>query len=374
MEEVRGQLAVGILPDVLRHVSFLRESGRVEVRSEALHGWIDLSDGRPVHAAIRRSDGSQVHGLEALAAMLDWPHGTYAFEMRPTERIPAVEGHAASDGSPRREPPASGALDRRRGAGVAAGDSMQTGPRRILGPVDGASADAAPANATRTLTGSIEAVLEAARALGGRRNGSHADASPTRARVDPAPAAADPSSAAGGLDHHSGSHESEGAAAPREPRIRSASVLLRAPNVPPGREVRVSYAALELWRHLDGNASLATLAERLAEDVQSVRARADELLLAGIARVAPQPMYGTAFVGGLIEALNEIMGPMGEILVEDALIDHDLDPRGIPQDRIDDLTTTLTKQLRRSDWQLKLRARVARLRADTVEARAEETP
>ena len=397
MHEVHGQLALGILPDVLRHVAFLRESGRVDVQSEPLHGWIELRDGRPVHAVCRRLDGGEILGMEALAAMLAWRHGSYAFEAHPATRCDPPSSDQFAD-----LPLPSGA----NGANGSNGGNGLDGSLAHLFEEPGASSP--NGGYGRTLAGSLEGVLEAAQALGSRRNGAHPEVvsdvegpvvqpsglegadfsrqTPADAALDrPAsawPAAARPAvaprnrgehgvAASPGEDGRSDASAGPlGAAAPSgvppaAPRIRGASMLLRAPGVPVETAVHVTHGALELWRHLDGESTLAELATSLGQDVDAIRSRADELLMVGIARVAPQPIYGQTFVADLVGALNEIMGPMGEILVEDALFEHGLDPRAIPRDRIDDLTTALARQLRRSDWQLKLRARVARLLAET---------
>ena len=390
MEEVRGQLAPGILPDVLRHVAFLRASGRVDVRFEppgaeagafvphaagahaseapgfasprsgSHYGWIELRDGQPVHAVCRRSDAEQTQGLEALATMLAWRQGSYLFEMH--EAVPA-DREVARDQDRIPDPGANGSA------------------RALASVADVHGASSLHGMSGRTLVGSTEAVLEAAQVWGARRNGVHAKDPPDPARPggDPSvtePLAAErasgwpdvvspPRGAADSAARTASPSADEIASPPDAPRIRAASTLLRASGVADDAPVIVTHGALEVWRRLDGVATLADLAASLGQHIDAVRSRADELLVAGIARVAPQPIYGQAFVADLVGALNEIMGPMGEILVEDALFDLHLDPRAIPRDRIDDLTTALARQLHRSDWQLKLRARVARLVAET---------
>lgn len=325
MEDVRGQLVAGALPEVLRHIAFLRESGRLHVTSDAGQGAVVMRDGRPVHAHCRRRDGSRADGMEAVATMLRWSDGHYAF------------GRSGDDGE--------------------AGNGE--------GPV-------------RNLVGDTETILAEARSRVGHKNGRLGHASPGTAAtasaratveppppIDPATRWQPPTPAAAAAPVDPGFRE--------EPRIRRSAVLVPVVSAEADVRVTVSHVALDLWRRLDGQASLTELAVRSGVQLDAVRRRAEELVAVGLARPAPQAMYGRAFVVGLIGAMNEIMGPMGEILVEEALLEQELDPRSIPQDRIEDLTTSLTRQLRRSDWQMKLRARVARLRADTVEKRPEET-
>lgn len=141
-------------------------------------------------------------------------------------------------------------------------------------------------------------------------------------------------------------------------------VLRRVSVEDPGGVVTLSRGALDLWWRIDGATPLAALAQDMGRGGDELRTWAAELRHAGLVESATEPVYGPEFVAGVIEIVNEIMGPMGEIVVEDGLHELGLDPAAIPDDRVDSLVTSLAYQLQRSDWQMKLRARVTRLRTE----------
>ena len=306
MQEVRGQLGKGIVSDVLRHVAFLRDTGRLVLLSDTRRGLIAIRSGRPVHAACRRSDGSPAHGLEALAALLGWESGTYRFEPR---------------------------------------DALELGtderPSQALQPGE-------------TLAGDVEELLEAAQARRARNGSAHGVrtvvAHGSTALDDPG----DPPSA------------EDVFLFPASPpaAIGPQTVLSRQEVVTQGDDVAVPRGALSLWLRLDGTTSLEQHADGIGVDVERTATWGARLVYEGLAYVEPEPVVAPEFVQRLSEELIEIMGPMGEILVEESVEDLRLDPDDLPVARIPELIDALAGQLQRSDWQMRLRGRAARLQAE----------
>jgi hypothetical protein len=349
MEQIHGELDRDVLPDVLRHLRILLESGRLDVWSDAKKGVLVVRDGRPVHAACRYPDGSAARGVEALAMMIRWPSGHYAFREEGTE----------------------GEADHRHPADVPR-------PQHAVLPLEGL-------NGSASLRGDTEQILAQAWSLLGEEvaMGSTEQVAKSTEPSDKPTASNAPAGAPGPVPSSKNLEEGHAESVFADAQMRGKTALdnrlldnvlantvhddtifLRSEMADPSRSVTVSRGALELWLRLDGTMPLDALSEKAGEAMSRVRGWMAELRQEGLAHPAPERVYGREFVARLVTIVNEIMGPMGEIVVEDALEVHGLDPSAIPGDRLDALVEELAGQLQRSDWQLKLRARVARLRVD----------
>lgn len=103
---------------------------------------------------------------------------------------------------------------------------------------------------------------------------------------------------------------------------------------------------------------------------RSLRAPLETLLLRASFQAdrlrAPTGGAGEATIGGefvrdLTRLVIDIMGPMGEIVVEDALYDLGLDPGSLPRSALAELLDELAAQFRRDDWQQEFRRGAERL-------------
>jgi hypothetical protein len=74
LNEVQGPLRQGTILDLLYFLANARRTGRVEVVSSGLSGWIWLEDGAVRHAVLGRAEG-----VEALQALLDQDQGQFSF-------------------------------------------------------------------------------------------------------------------------------------------------------------------------------------------------------------------------------------------------------------------------------------------------------
>lgn len=329
MEQIYGKLAHDVLPDVLRHLRILLESGRLAVWSDAKQGVLVVRDGRPVHAACRYPDGSAAQGFEALAMMLRWPSGHYSF------RDESVDGDIEAD---RRDPTAAQDADRF----VLPGESR---------------------NGSDSLRGDTEQVLAHARSLFGSGTSVESDEGSEGSDRTESGDVTEVGSADPGLAESDFDDPDFDDLALHDTALDN-PVLHRTDMIDPTSTLTVSRGALELWLRLDGTVPLEALRTEMGEAMPRMRVWAHELQREGLARAVPEPVYGRDFVARLVSIVNEIMGPMGEIVVEDALEAHGVDPAAVPDGRVDALVDELAGQLQRSDWQLKLRARVARLRVE----------
>ncbi len=148
------------------------------------------------------------------------------------------------------------------------------------------------------------------------------------------------------------------------PAIGPQTVLERLDLQASDGRVVLSRGALALWLRIDGETRLDTWSAVLGAELGRVVAWSEKLLSEQMAAITPEPLLDPSFVPRLTAELIEIMGPMGEILVDEALTDLGLDPAELPEERLPVLIDTLAAQLHRSDWQMKLRARATRLRAE----------
>ena len=126
----------------------------------------------------------------------------------------------------------------------------------------------------------------------------------------------------------------------------------------------VSLSALHVWRALDGEVSLADLAEASGLPLRVVVGGAGELVRRGLAAPADQVLVDRAFVQELTREAVDILGPVAEIFVEDAVFDLGLEHGPLALTALDDLVTAVAMQFRRSDWQLEFLQRIERIRHD----------
>ncbi len=159
------------------------------------------------------------------------------------------------------------------------------------------------------------------------------------------------------------SHRCDEEPAPDELGPGPATVLV-ARTSPDDGHTLVSLSALHVWRSLDGERSLAELAESAGLPLNVVLAGATELLQRDLAGPAGEVLVDPAFVGELTREAVDILGPVAEVLVEDALYDLGVEQGPIAVTVIDDLITTVATQFTRSDRQLDFLRRAERLRQD----------
>lgn len=126
----------------------------------------------------------------------------------------------------------------------------------------------------------------------------------------------------------------------------------------------VSLSALHVWRSLDGVRNLTELAELAGLPLHVVVRGAGELLQRGLAAPAGELLVDAAFVSELTREAVDIVGPVAQVFVEDAMFDLGVEPGPISLALLDDLITSVATQFTRGDWQLDFLRRAERLRQD----------
>ncbi len=117
------------------------------------------------------------------------------------------------------------------------------------------------------------------------------------------------------------------------------------------QNVALTSRALQLSRHLDGVQPLGEAAARAGLSLADAFQAAEELFHQGLAQPLSSRLASPDFLRELTRLVVNIMGPMGEIVVEDALYDLGSTPETFPVSSVGDLLRELKTQFRRADWQ-----------------------
>ena len=143
--------------------------------------------------------------------------------------------------------------------------------------------------------------------------------------------------------------------------LLSENVVLVANTPPAESTVSLSLRAVLLLRHLDSKTTLFELADRMAVDMSEVLTTAGELVTLNLASVAASPVISTDFVREMTQLVIDIMGPMGEIVVDDAVYDLGLEQNAIPESSLSELLTEIKAQFKRDDWRREFEVQIRRL-------------
>src|SRR5690606_21189570 len=105
--------------------------------------------------------------------------------------------------------------------------------------------------------------------------------------------------------------------------------------------VSLSLSALDLWRRLDGVNSLRQLAATAGRPVDGVVAAARELLDNALVDYVSLVVADPRFAQELAREAVDLLGPVGEIVVEDALYELGLSVDTVPVGMVDELVQLL---------------------------------
>lgn len=108
-----------------------------------------------------------------------------------------------------------------------------------------------------------------------------------------------------------------------------------------GGEVLLSLGALHLWRKLDGLNSLGQIAVASDRPVEDVVASAHELLEHDLADYVSLRVADPRFVHELMREAVDLLGPVGEVVIEEALIELGLVAESLPVSAVEELFTEL---------------------------------
>lgn len=139
------------------------------------------------------------------------------------------------------------------------------------------------------------------------------------------------------------------------------NALLVASNVPEGANVALSLRAVLLMRFLDGKSTLFELAERMGLSHGELSQAASELMNQNLVHVAQSPVVPPEFLREMTQLVIDIMGPMGEIVVDDAVYDLGLESTALPQSSLGELLGEIKAQFKRDDWRREFEIQVRRV-------------
>ena len=111
--------------------------------------------------------------------------------------------------------------------------------------------------------------------------------------------------------------------------------------------IQIPANAIPLLAAMDGERPLGVLAQKLGLTGPAIVAVAQELLRLGLAEAeTPRPRVPEAFATELLQLTVRIVGPVGEIIVEDALDDLNLNPQALSPDVVPILLREVNNQLK----------------------------
>lgn len=115
-------------------------------------------------------------------------------------------------------------------------------------------------------------------------------------------------------------------------------------------EVLLSLGALHLWRGLDGVSSLGQMAAMAGRNVDELVAAAHELIDHRLATFVSLRVADPRFVEELKREAIDLLGPVGEVVVDDALYELGLMPESLPVSSVDELFVELERAF---PWRLR---------------------
>ncbi len=115
-------------------------------------------------------------------------------------------------------------------------------------------------------------------------------------------------------------------------------------------EVLLSLGALHLWRKLDGASSLGQLAAAAGQKVDDLVAAALELMDHGLATFVSLRVADPRFVQELKREAIDLLGPVGEVVIEDALFELGLVSDSLPISSVEELFEELERSF---PWRLR---------------------
>lgn len=130
-----------------------------------------------------------------------------------------------------------------------------------------------------------------------------------------------------------------------------------------GENVELPLVALQVLPLFNARRSLADISQRLDLPVNEVLMAANAIIKAGLARPQSSAHIAPEFIHSLTRLLRDIMGPLADIIMEEALFDLNLSTGPVPQDQLPALLEALGQEVsrERSDWRGIFTARATEL-------------
>lgn len=148
----------------------------------------------------------------------------------------------------------------------------------------------------------------------------------------------------------------------RGPSAAADTVLHVAESRDRDESVMLTLAALHLWRTIDGVSSLRQLAATIGKPVEETVAAAQELLDNGLAGFATLAVADPRFVREVARETIDLMGPVGSIVVEDALMDLGVGPDTLPVSAAGEFLEEVARAIHSSERRAEFLRRATELR------------
>ena len=267
---LNGRIEEGVLPNLLQYLSLSQASGCLLLRHpKRLHANVYVDEGRVVFV-----DAKPLYDLAALAALLRWTEGRFAF--RPGVRAP-------------------------RNTLTSSTETLLLQATQKADEIAGRGANEIDADTV------LVAVTQSDRPTGQGLSQNSDDSGPSY-EFGPVSLLGDPARGS-------------------RPRVAE----------PVADTVSLSLSALELWRRLDGVSSLRQLAASSGRRVPDVVSAALELFDNALVDYVSLVVADPRFAQELAREAVDLLGPVGEIVVEDALYELGLSVDAIPIGEVDAL-------------------------------------
>jgi len=154
---------------------------------------------------------------------------------------------------------------------------------------------------------------------------------------------------------------------PREEQLDGSTVLmpLSSPSTRRGRDrgVTLPVLALRILPLLDRNLDLNSLARRIRAPLEDVLNAAQVIVDSGLAAPHRSAHVGTDFIHSLTALMRDIIGPLADIVLDEALYDLNLTAGSVPEDQLPELIRVLGEAIEqeRRDWRAAFDSQVAAL-------------
>jgi len=343
MTTLHGRLEEGVLANLLQYLALSQASGCLLLRHpQSRQGSIYLERGRVVFVEAKPS-----YDVAALAALLRWREGQFSF--RPGVRSPRITlerstamllleaSHLADEANERRQ---------------------AAGPQIDADTVLSALAEPPAPRRPGGSPGQGQARRESGSSgRGGPRAQPYAVLLPGSKTDADVPVAA----VGAGADADSGADSGATAQRASQQRGRAPSAALMPPAAN-DETVALSLSALLLYRRLDGQLSLRQHATELGREPQEMVRAGRELLESRLAEYVTLVVADPRFVIELVREAVDLLGPVGEIVVEDALYDMGLSGDTLPVNSVDELVHELSTAFKNAFTRADFLRRVTELR------------
>jgi hypothetical protein len=133
-----------------------------------------------------------------------------------------------------------------------------------------------------------------------------------------------------------------------ETSISATSIMFTLP-IPTGTNFLLSVRAIQLMRKLDSHSTMLEISRQMSLTFSDLVDAAHELINYKLADVVASPLVHPNFIKQLGEAMVGIMGPLGEVVLEDVIYDLGLEPNAIPEKSLPELLREVKAQLPRND-------------------------